>query len=108
MGVSVENQRWASRIDDLRTVPAAVRFLSCEPLLGPLERQGAKLWRPIAPVVRKLLPARTPLAALAIALDLADEGLIDARTALARTAHVDVAQLERTTNQLLAFLKSLP
>jgi protein gp37 len=37
MGVSVENQRWASRIDDLRRVPAATRFLSCEPLLGPLE-----------------------------------------------------------------------
>ncbi len=37
MGVSVENQRWTSRIDDLRTVPAAVRFLSCEPLLGPLD-----------------------------------------------------------------------
>ncbi len=37
MGVSVENQRWTSRIDDLRTVPAAIRFLSCEPLLGPLD-----------------------------------------------------------------------
>ena len=37
MGVSVENQRWTSRIDHLREVPAAVRFLSCEPLLGPLE-----------------------------------------------------------------------
>lgn len=36
MGVSVENQRWTSRIDDLREVPAAVRFLSLEPLLGPL------------------------------------------------------------------------
>lgn len=36
MGVSVENQRWTSRIDDLREVPAKVRFLSCEPLLGPL------------------------------------------------------------------------
>ncbi len=36
MGVSVENQRWTSRIDDLRSVPSAVRFLSCEPLLGPL------------------------------------------------------------------------
>src|SRR5688572_4263520 len=37
MGVSVENQRWTSRIDDLRKVKkAAVRFLSCEPLLGPL------------------------------------------------------------------------
>ncbi len=36
MGVSVENQRWTSRIDDLCQVPAAVRFLSVEPLLGPL------------------------------------------------------------------------
>ena len=37
MGVSVENQRFSCRIDDLRKVPAAVRFLSCEPLLGALE-----------------------------------------------------------------------
>jgi protein gp37 len=36
MGVSVESQRWTSRIDYLRHVQAAVRFLSCEPLLGPL------------------------------------------------------------------------
>lgn len=37
MGVSVENQRFTCRIDDLRDVPATVRFLSCEPLLGALE-----------------------------------------------------------------------
>ena len=37
MGVSVENQRWTSRIDYLRETPATVKFLSCEPLLGPLE-----------------------------------------------------------------------
>ena len=37
MGVSVENAAVTHRIDDLRTVPAAVRFLSCEPLIGPLE-----------------------------------------------------------------------
>ncbi|MCS6839181.1 MAG: phage Gp37/Gp68 family protein [Roseiflexus sp.] len=37
MGVSVENQRMLHRIHDLRTVPAHVRFLSCEPLLGPLD-----------------------------------------------------------------------
>ena len=37
MGVSVENQRWTSRIEELRAMPAAVRFLSCEPLLGPLQ-----------------------------------------------------------------------
>lgn len=37
MGVSVENAEVVDRIDDLREVPAAVRFLSCEPLLGPLD-----------------------------------------------------------------------
>lgn len=36
VGVSVENEDVMDRIDDLRRVPAAVRFLSCEPLLGPL------------------------------------------------------------------------
>jgi protein gp37 len=36
MGVSVESQQYTHRIDALRQVPAAVRFLSCEPLLGPL------------------------------------------------------------------------
>lgn len=36
MGVSVESQRYAWRVDRLRQVPARVRFLSCEPLLGPL------------------------------------------------------------------------
>jgi len=36
IGVSVENQGYAHRVDHLRGVPAEVRFLSCEPLLGPL------------------------------------------------------------------------
>jgi protein gp37 len=36
MGVSVENQRYAFRTDQLRDVPAAVRFVSAEPLLGPV------------------------------------------------------------------------
>ena len=36
MGVSVEDGRVISRIDHLRTVDAHVRFLSLEPLLGPL------------------------------------------------------------------------
>jgi protein gp37 len=36
MGVSVENAKVRGRIDDLRGTPAAVRFLSCEPLIGPL------------------------------------------------------------------------
>jgi protein gp37 len=37
MGVSVESQRYAFRVEQLRAVPAAVRFVSAEPLLGPLE-----------------------------------------------------------------------
>ncbi len=37
MGVSVEDAAALPRVDHLRTVPAAVRFLSCEPLLGPLD-----------------------------------------------------------------------
>ena len=37
MGVSVEDSRVLPRIDHLRAVPAKVRFLSCEPLLGPLD-----------------------------------------------------------------------
>ncbi|MDX2710105.1 phage Gp37/Gp68 family protein [Streptomyces sp. PA03-6a] len=37
MGVSVESEAELARVDDLRLVPAAVRFLSCEPLLGPLD-----------------------------------------------------------------------
>ena len=36
MGVSVESSKYNFRIDHLRDVPAAVRFVSAEPLLGPL------------------------------------------------------------------------
>jgi protein gp37 len=37
MGVSVEDANVIDRIDHLRVTPAAVRFLSLEPLIGPLE-----------------------------------------------------------------------
>ncbi len=37
MGVSVENRRFLHRLDTLRDIPAAIRFASCEPLLGPLD-----------------------------------------------------------------------
>lgn len=37
MGVSVENQDVVDRIDHLRATGAAIKFLSCEPLIGPLE-----------------------------------------------------------------------
>jgi len=36
LGTSVEDQQVTDRIDDLRSITAAVRFLSLEPLLGPL------------------------------------------------------------------------
>jgi protein gp37 len=37
MGVSVENGQVIHRIRDLQRVPAAVRFLSVEPLIGPID-----------------------------------------------------------------------
>lgn len=37
MGVSVENDKVSNRIDFLRETSAFVKFLSCEPLLGPLD-----------------------------------------------------------------------
>ena len=36
MGVSVENEDYSFRIDHLRSVEAKVKFLSIEPLLGPI------------------------------------------------------------------------
>lgn len=38
MGVTVESQAEVKRINDLRRVSAAVRFLSIEPLLGPIKK----------------------------------------------------------------------
>lgn len=44
LGVSVENQAAADeRIPELLATPAAVRFLSCEPLIGPVDLKGWKL-----------------------------------------------------------------
>lgn len=37
IGASVEDEDALHRVSQLRQVPASVRFLSCEPLLGPLE-----------------------------------------------------------------------
>jgi protein gp37 len=36
LGTSIENDRWTGRAAALRGTPAAVRFISAEPLLGPL------------------------------------------------------------------------
>jgi protein gp37 len=38
MGVSVENQKVMHRIKDLQQTGARVKFLSCEPLIGPLPK----------------------------------------------------------------------
>jgi protein gp37 len=53
LGVSIEDQKWANiRVPALLDTPAAVRFLSCEPLLGPVDltrlrpaRVGGPLYR---------------------------------------------------------------
>jgi len=37
IGVSVEHKRVMHRLEHLRAIPASMRFLSCEPLLGPLD-----------------------------------------------------------------------
>jgi protein gp37 len=50
LGVSIENRRYVHRADVLRDTPAAVRFISAEPLLGPLVPYAAvATWRPPAP-----------------------------------------------------------
>lgn len=49
LGTSAENQKWADvRIPKLLETPAAVRFLSCEPLLGPIDLYGSA----VAPLQR--------------------------------------------------------
>ncbi|NOT52784.1 MAG: phage Gp37/Gp68 family protein [Chitinophagaceae bacterium] len=40
MGVSVENEKVKDRIDFLRETNAKVKFLSCEPLIGPLHEMN--------------------------------------------------------------------
>jgi protein gp37 len=53
LGVSVEDQKWANvRIPKLLETPAAVRFLSCEPLLGPVDLSRGPAFC--------LLPSRRP------------------------------------------------
>lgn len=42
MGVSVEDNRVLDRIDGLRRTPAHVKFLSCEPLIGPLSKMNLR------------------------------------------------------------------
>lgn len=72
LGVSVEDQQRADeRIPDLLDTPATVRFLSCEPLLGPIDLDT--LWLRASPSAAFLegklmpeMPAWTRLGAYAI------------------------------------------
>jgi protein gp37 len=47
LGVSIEEQARIYRVDRLARIPAAVRFISAEPLLGPLDFKGALQWNGI-------------------------------------------------------------
>ena len=42
MGVSVESEKYLDRIDHLRKTGAHVKFLSLEPLLGPLPKMNLR------------------------------------------------------------------
>lgn len=59
LGVSVENARWVERAVTLTEIPASVRFLSCEPLLGSLLDEGEVLERLLAPDYSGVAGART-------------------------------------------------
>lgn len=45
LGTSVESAKYLPRLDVLSRVPAPVRFVSAEPLLGPLDLQRRLIWR---------------------------------------------------------------
>lgn len=50
LGVSVENQKWADiRIPALLDTPAAVRFISAEPLLGPIDLDNCGGYQAVTP-----------------------------------------------------------
>ena len=42
MGVSIEDEKVIQRVDELRKTSALVKFLSCEPLIGPLPNLNLK------------------------------------------------------------------
>lgn len=42
MGISVENEKYTFRIDDLRKTGAKIKFLSVEPLIGPISKMNLK------------------------------------------------------------------
>lgn len=63
-GTSVESQEYALRLDLLVRVPAAVRFVSAEPLLGPLDLSRHLCWADLdaVPVALRQRGAMAPMA----------------------------------------------
>jgi protein gp37 len=60
LGVSIENRRFVHRADRLRETPAALRFISAEPLLGPLLRDGGEVYpKGVAPPPDAVLAGET-------------------------------------------------
>ena len=58
LGVTIENRRMVGRADLLRQTPAAVRFISAEPLLGPLLPGKARWWGYGSPALKKAAERR--------------------------------------------------
>ena len=65
IGTSVETQKYASRLDTLTHIPAAIRFVSAEPLLGELDlrkwlHEGTVQWVIVGgesgPLARRMAP----------------------------------------------------
>ena len=69
LGVSIENSRFTWRADVLREIPAAVRFISAEPLLGSLYDAGREEVVRSGPVGRRVDP-RVPSSSRRAPLDL--------------------------------------
>jgi protein gp37 len=62
LGVSVENQHWADiRIPALLDTPAAVRWISAEPLLGPIDLLGKRDYHGHRPTLTYWLTGRPEL-----------------------------------------------
>src|SRR5690606_2033554 len=72
----------------LLVVALGVDLLTGKRLFGALERAGAVLWRRLAPLTRRVLPATTPLRALAAGLlwGALPCGLVYGAAAIAATA----------------------
>lgn len=85
LGVSIENARYTYRADILREIPAAVRFISGEPLLGSLfsvRREQDAAPAVDEPPLEAVLDAHPPRRALATDADVAHAASVHRRAVL--------------------------